>query len=68
MPLIEYKCDTCPRTFVRLQSINDEFDSHCAVCNNAVYRPITQSTSLFKGNGWIDADACKLGNEAPGDL
>jgi putative FmdB family regulatory protein len=59
MPLYEYRCDSCGKTFEVMQRFSDEpLQSH-ADCGGAVHRLISAPALQFKGSGWYITDYAK---------
>jgi len=65
MPLYEYGCRECGRTYERIQKFSDPPDANCEVCGGAVYRLLSAPAFHFKGSGWYATDyAPKSGSKA----
>lgn len=56
MPLYEYKCKSCNKTFEVLQRISAEPLSNCKFCRGDVEKLISVSSFQFKGSGWYITD------------
>ncbi len=56
MPIYEYKCDACNKTFEVLQKINEEPLHSCLYCNGHVEKLVSASSFQFKGSGWYVSD------------
>lgn len=56
MPLYEYRCHQCKKTFDMLQKINSEPLSECIYCQGPVEKLISLSSFQFKGSGWYITD------------
>ena len=56
MPLYEYKCKNCNKTFEVLQKINSEPLEKCIHCNGKVEKLISASSFQLKGSGWYLTD------------
>lgn len=52
MPLYEYRCDSCDKTFELRQKFSDVPASACPTCGGPVYKLISQSGFALKGGGW----------------
>ncbi len=52
MPIYEYECDHCDKTFEVRQSIHDAPLNVCPDCGHAVRKLISASSFLLKGGGW----------------
>ena len=59
MPLYEYKCLKCGRTFEILQKVDDEPVKTCINCGGPVKKLISPSAIKFKGQGWYINDYAK---------
>lgn len=56
MPLYEYKCNECDKTFEVLQRINEEPMKECLYCHGSVDKLISTSSFQLKGSGWYVTD------------
>jgi len=56
MPLYEYRCNDCDKTFEVLQKINAEPLTGCLYCSGSVDKLISTSSFQFKGSGWYVTD------------
>ncbi len=56
MPLYEYKCKSCNKTFEVLQRISAEPLANCKFCRGEVEKLISVSSFQFKGSGWYITD------------
>lgn len=56
MPLYEYKCSGCGKTFEVLQKFSDQPLKVHKACGGAVKRLISPSAFKFKGTGWYATD------------
>lgn len=57
MPVYEYQCTQCGKTFEELQSFNDKPVSQCPFCKGRVKRLIGRNIGLvFKGSGFYSTD------------
>jgi putative FmdB family regulatory protein len=66
MPLYEYKCHTCGKTFEVIQKFSDEPLKHHEECGGEVERLISTSALQFKGSGWYVNDYGRGGKLPPG--
>ena len=67
MPLYEYRCKKCKRTFEVLQKISAEPLKDCLYCSGNVEKLISVSSFQFKGSGWYITDyKNKNSNSDPG--
>ena len=66
MPLYEYLCSKCGKTFERIQKFSDPPHDKCPKCGGAVHKVITAPAFQFKGSGWYITDYAKKsgGNES----
>ncbi len=56
MPLYEYRCKECKKTFEVLQKINARPVDECIHCCGKVEKLISVSSFQFKGSGWYITD------------
>jgi len=56
MPLYEYKCKSCSKTFEVLQRINEEPLRQCLYCKGPIDKLISNTSFQFKGTGWYVSD------------
>jgi putative FmdB family regulatory protein len=61
MPLYEYRCDSCGKTFEVMQKFSDQPRSVHEGCGGAVERLLSRSALLFKGSGWYITDYARSG-------
>ncbi len=59
MPIYEYRCEKCGKTFERLQRFSDDPVKVHEGCGGAVERLISQSAFQLKGSGWYVTDYAK---------
>ncbi len=59
MPLYEYKCESCGKTFEALQKFSDEPILIHDECGGHVERLISSPAFHFKGTGWYVTDYAK---------
>ncbi len=59
MPLYEYKCHSCGKTFEVLQKFSDEPIRIHEECGGEVERLISRSAFQLKGSGWYATDYAK---------
>ena len=53
MPIYEYRCEDCKKTFEVIQKFSDDPIEKCAHCSGAkVEKLISQSSFVLKGGGW----------------
>jgi putative FmdB family regulatory protein len=64
MPLYEYKCDKCSKSFEFLQSIKDTPKNECPECKGHLSKLISVGSFQLKGSGWYDSDYKNKGNSA----
>lgn len=56
MPLYEYRCEKCHRTFEVLQSFSDSELTECSECGGHLERLLSAPAIRFKGSGWYVTD------------
>lgn len=56
MPLYEYKCDRCGKTFEVIQKFSDSPLTVHQECGGAVERLLSPPALQFKGSGWYVTD------------
>jgi len=56
MPIYEYRCSKCGKTFEALQSIAAEPISKCIYCRGKTRKIVSLSSFQFKGKGWYITD------------
>lgn len=56
MPIYEYQCKKCERTFEELQGFNDKPLRKCRECGGKVERMISLSAFHLKGSGWYETE------------
>jgi putative FmdB family regulatory protein len=59
MPLYEYKCHSCGKTFEAIEKFSDEPLKAHAGCGGAVERLISAPAFHLKGTGWYATDYAK---------
>lgn len=52
MPIYEYECDACGKTFEVTQKISDKPLKKCEFCQGSVRRLISPTSFTLKGGGW----------------
>jgi putative FmdB family regulatory protein len=52
MPIYEYHCKSCKKTFEVFQKITDEPLKKCKDCGGKVERLISETSFSLKGGGW----------------
>jgi putative FmdB family regulatory protein len=62
MPLYEYKCESCGKTFETIQKFSDTPLEVHDECGGKVIRLISRSALQFKGSGWYVNDYARSGN------
>ncbi|HSQ35248.1 MAG TPA: zinc ribbon domain-containing protein [Candidatus Binatia bacterium] len=61
MPIYEYRCSKCGKTFEALQSITAHPITKCKYCQGKTKKIVSLSSFHFKGNGWYITDYKKKG-------
>jgi putative FmdB family regulatory protein len=59
MPLYEYHCDDCDKTFERIQKFSDPLVSACPTCGGPVRKLFSSPAIQFKGSGFYINDYAK---------
>lgn len=67
MPLYEYRCENCGRTFELIQKFSDSPAEHCPNCGKGPVRKLLSSPAIqFKGTGWYVTDYAKKDSGSAG--
>ena len=66
MPLYEYSCERCGKTFEARQKFSDEPLTTHEGCGGAVKRLISAPALQFKGTGWYVTDYARNGKGSTG--
>ncbi len=65
MPIYEYICNDCGKTFEVIQKFSDKPVKKCSHCSgNRVEKVISQSSFVLKGTGWYATDYAKKGTDS----
>jgi len=56
MPIYEYRCSKCGKTFEALQSIAADPIAKCIYCRGKAKKIVSVSSFQFKGKGWYITD------------
>jgi len=56
MPLYEYACESCNRTFEVMQRISESPLTQCPECGASVRKLISRTSFQLKGTGWYATD------------
>jgi putative FmdB family regulatory protein len=68
MPIYEYRCSKCGKTFEALQSISADPITKCIHCQGKTKKIVSLSSFQFKGKGWYITDYKKnAGGEKKND-
>ena len=67
MPLYEYKCHSCGKTFEVIEKFSDEPLKTHAGCGGAVERLISAPAFHLKGTGWYATDYAKSNGGKPAE-
>jgi putative FmdB family regulatory protein len=67
MPLYEYKCDSCGKTFEVIQKFSDEPLTVHAECGGPVQRLLSAPAFHLKGTGWYATDYAKGNGGKPAE-
>ncbi len=67
MPIYEYACNKCGKTFEKMESINnDETVKKCEKCGGEAHRIISHSAFHLKGGGWASTEYSKCSSSSGG--
>jgi putative FmdB family regulatory protein len=61
MPIYEYRCLKCGKTFEALQSVSAEPIRKCIHCQGKAKKIVSRSSFQLKGKGWYLTDYKKRG-------
>jgi putative FmdB family regulatory protein len=64
MPIYEYRCSTCGKTFEKIQRFSDAPVEVHEECGGKVEKLISTSALMFKGSGFYITDYAKSGSKA----
>jgi len=67
MPIYEYHCERCGKTFEVMQKFSDASLSEHEGCGGHVERLISAPAFQFKGSGWYATDYARPQSSKPGD-
>jgi putative FmdB family regulatory protein len=56
VPIYDYSCDSCHKTFEVSQKFTDEPLQTCQYCSGRVRKLISAPAVVFKGSGWYVTD------------
>jgi putative FmdB family regulatory protein len=56
MPIYEYRCEKCGKTFELLQKIEEAPATQCVECGGKLQKLISQTSFQLKGSGWYATD------------
>lgn len=65
MPIYEYKCNSCGKTFEKMEKFSDAPLTTHDECGGAVERLISAPALQFKGTGWYITDYAKSNGTSP---
>jgi putative FmdB family regulatory protein len=63
MPLYEYQCQACARTFERIQKFSDPLETVCPTCGGLVRKLLSSPAFQFKGSGFYITDYARKGEK-----
>jgi putative FmdB family regulatory protein len=63
MPIYEYRCRECGKTFERLQKVTDDGPGSCPFCSGEVVKLISNCSFQLKGTGWYVTDYARKSEE-----
>ena len=61
MPIYEYSCTACGRTFEKIQKVGSHTLRKCEECGGKLEKLVSRSAFHLKGGGWFDAGYSKPG-------
>lgn len=64
MPIYEYRCSKCGKTFEALQGISAAPITKCIYCQGKTKKIVSLSSFQFKGKGWYITDYKKNDSES----
>lgn len=56
MPLYEYHCSNCNKSFEVIQKFSDSPLTHCPDCGKSVEKLMSLGSFQLKGSGWYNTD------------
>ncbi len=56
MPIYEYLCESCGRTFEAMQSVSEPPHAICDRCGGPLKKLLSPPAVQFKGSGWYVSD------------
>ena len=56
MPLYEYRCNNCQKTFEVIQKFSDSPLTDCPDCGKSVEKLMSLGSFQLKGSGWYNTD------------
>lgn len=59
MPLYDYKCAACGKTFEIRHGFNERHDAPCEACGGTLARVFNPAPIVFKGSGFYVTDSRK---------
>lgn len=63
MPVYEYECKSCKKTYEIMQRFDDPPLQTCNVCGEEVKKLISNTTFVLKGSGWYITDYARKSEE-----
>lgn len=66
MPLYEYACESCKKTFEIIQKFSDPPVQDCPECGKPVTKVMSRTSFQLKGTGWYATDYKKSGGSDSG--
>jgi len=67
VPLYEYQCEKCGKSFELIQRFSDEPLTTHPECGGSVHRLISAPALQFKGSGWYVTDYAKSSSSSSGN-
>ncbi|MCX8068990.1 MAG: zinc ribbon domain-containing protein [Thermodesulfovibrionales bacterium] len=63
MPVYEYECKSCKKTYEIMQKFDDPPLNTCEICGGEVKKLISNTTFVLKGSGWYITDYARKSEE-----
>ena len=64
MPIYEYSCTACRRTFEKIQKVGARTLRKCEECGGKLEKLVSRSAFHLKGGGWFDSGYTSGGGKA----
>jgi putative FmdB family regulatory protein len=67
MPIYEYRCKSCEKTFEVIQGFGDGALRKCRECSGRLEKLVSRTAFLLKGGGWYAEGYSRSGSKKRGD-